>query len=48
MDFGERENGKEKCHADRMNWHILQQMNSEEKTKLSVSSLLIKSQWLAT
>ena len=40
---------KEKNHVDWTNWHILEQMNREEnKTKLSVSSLRIKSLWYHT
>ena len=45
--FQEYTNREEKNHGDWMNRHILEQVNREEKkTKLSVSSRLIKSRWL--
>ena len=42
-EFLEQINREEKSHTDRTNWHILEQVNDEEKKiKLSVSSPLIK------
>ena len=44
--FLKQVNREEKSHADFTNRHILEQVNREEKkTKLAVSSLLIKSLW---
>ena len=36
--FVEQVNREEKSHADWTNWHILEQMNHNEKNKLLVSS----------
>ena len=44
--FVERVNREEKSHADWTNRHILKQNREEKNTKLSISSLLIKSLWL--
>ena len=42
-------NREEKSRVDLANWHIVEQISREEKkTKLTVSSLLIKELWFDT